>query len=75
MVASYTEAPENDKQIVVDLEWTLTQLLSVLKDLYGLEGTKECRLRNLFHARLYHKEEMETKLATYPDFVEGGARI
>ena len=33
------------------------------------------RLRNLFHNRLFVKEELDTTLRNYPDFLEGGARV
>lgn len=33
------------------------------------------RLRNLTTKRLFVKEELETKLRSYPDFEIGGARV
>lgn len=33
------------------------------------------RLRNLTTERLFVKEELETKLRSYPDFLIGGARV
>jgi hypothetical protein len=32
-------------------------------------------LRNLTFSRLFVREELETPLRNYPDFMEGGARI
>jgi hypothetical protein len=39
----------------------------------GLEVPQ--RLRNLTTDRLFVKEEMDSVLKSYPDFLEGGARV
>ena len=49
--------------------------METIKEMYGIESKKECRLRNLYHNRFYHQEEMDAQLKAYQDFIDGGARI
>ena len=55
------------------MDWSLRELTSFLIKENQLE--EPYRLRNLTTNRLFVKEELETPLRSYPDFLEGGARV
>ena len=59
----------------VDLDWTIKRLLTFLEEQYDLDTKNAHRLRNLKDNRIFHQEEMDTKLKAYEDFKEGGTRI
>ena len=75
IVANLGDSPEDFNLFEIDLEWTLKGLLKFLEEKFELNEDEPHRLRNLKDNRLYHAEEMETKLKAYEGFQEGGTRI
>ena len=58
----------------ISIDWTIEQLTDFLKKELEL-GSQAYRLRNLTEGRMYHEEELQTKLREYEDFHESGTRI
>ena len=56
-----------------NLDWNLRELTDFLTKTYKMQ--EPCRLRNLTSGKLFVREELDTPLRNYPDFVEGGARV
>ena len=52
----------------------MTQLIDFLATTYNRDGT-DCRLRDHSLNRFYYKEELDTKLRRYENFLEGGVRL
>ena len=75
IVANMADAPDDYEVYEINLEWTLKGLLKFLEEKYELNEEEAHRLRNRKDNRIYHQEEMETKLKAYEDFKEGGTRI
>lgn len=57
----------------ISIDWTLQQLTDYLIQQKGLEAPY--KIRNLTTNRLFVREELDTKLRSYPDFEIGGARV
>jgi hypothetical protein len=59
----------------VDLDWTIEEMLSKLKQFMGIQEDEERRLRREFDNSLIVKEELGVKLREYEEFQEGGDRL
>jgi hypothetical protein len=57
----------------INIDWTLQDLVDFIIAQKALEP--HYKLRNLTTSRLFVKEELDTKLRSYPDFEIGGARV
>jgi len=57
----------------INIDWTLQELTDFLLKEKNLEPP--FKIRNLTTQRLFVKEELDTKMRSYPDFVIGGARV
>ena len=75
IVANLADEPAEFSMFQIDLDWTVKRLTQFLEEKYDLESTQDHRLRNLKDNRIFHQEEMDTKLKAYEDFKEGGTRI
>lgn len=60
-------------RIVVDLEWSFLDLLKAIKSDMKLEGN--WRMKKQFNNEYIFHEELDSKLKSFPDFVEGGVRL
>jgi hypothetical protein len=57
----------------INIDWTLQELTDYLLTERGL--SPPYKLRNLTTSRLFVREELDTKMRSYPDFEIGGARV
>ena len=75
IIVNLADDPSEFNMYQVDLDWTLKRLTKFLEEKNDLDTNNEHRLRSLKENRIFHLEEMDTKLKAYEDFQEGGTRI
>ena len=69
------EDPEFLERFNVDVNWTIAEMLSKLKQFMGIPEESERRLRKELDNTLIVKEELGNQLKIYPEFMEGGVRL
>lgn len=73
VIVQSVEDPNDFVRIVVDLDWNFKELLKRIMSELKLEGN--WRMKKQFNNEYIYHEELESKLKSYPDFIEGGVRL
>ena len=73
VIVNLESDPNTFERYSINIDWTVQQLLDYILTMKSLEPPH--KLRNLTTSRHFVREELETKLRSYEDFREGGARV
>lgn len=73
VIVNLESEKSNFERYQINIDWTLQQLTDYILAEKKLEPP--FKIRNLTTNRLFVREELDTKLRSYPDFQIGGARV